>query len=423
MLGPPSADPRRSLGGPSADPRRSLGGPSAVTWRSLGGPSAVPRRSLGGPSAVPRPSLGGPPAVRRRSHGGPSAVPRRSVGGPSAVPRSDQHGNLVRVKKGEDVESDGDYFEVMPDGTVRLKAGKKKIDINKLTDDDLRRLGIDPRNMTKEEIARKLKEMFGDQIEITRGGDKIGLKHIDDYGSDVDTDDLANDSDLDTSTLRGQKRIRVLMKRGGPAMVEQMKKLIEDSLLTDLQHTHPEERDASIDFLCHYRLVDPNKLDMYARAFVVEDDDKDGVVYPREAKIALEGVPSIQAISKKQLEYILKVLDIDRETKFTFRMFSVMTALAERVTHMDQYSKSLLDICNTMDIYRKMELYKSMFYCNVEGDRDSNYIKAESLTIELIAGGLNWDQQQFVMERMKPNEFREVGVTRRYNRFKNLFIS
>ena len=67
-----------------------------------------------------------------------------------------------------------------------------------------------------------------------------------------------------------------------------------------------------------------------------------------------------------------------------------------------------MDICNTMDIYRKMELYKSMFYCNVEGDRGSNYIKAESLTIELIAGGLNWEQQQFVMERMKPNEFREV---------------
>ena len=58
------------------------------------------------------------------------------------------------------VESDGDYFEVMPDGTIRLKAGKKKIDINKLTDDDLRRLGIDPRNMTKEEIARRLKVRY-----------------------------------------------------------------------------------------------------------------------------------------------------------------------------------------------------------------------------------------------------------------------
>ena len=44
--------------------------------------------------------------------------------------------------------------------------------------------------------------MFGDQIEITRDGQKVGLKHIDDYGSDVDTDDLANDSDLDTSTCK-----------------------------------------------------------------------------------------------------------------------------------------------------------------------------------------------------------------------------
>ena len=49
---------------------------------------------------------------------------------------------------------------MMPDGTIRLKAGKKKIDINKLTDDDLRRLGIDPRNMTKEEIARRLKVSY-----------------------------------------------------------------------------------------------------------------------------------------------------------------------------------------------------------------------------------------------------------------------
>ena len=39
--------------------------------------------------------------------------------------------------------------------------------------------------------------------------------------------------------------------------------------------------DASIDFLTHYQLVNPNKIEPYARAFVVEDDDKDGVVYPR----------------------------------------------------------------------------------------------------------------------------------------------
>lgn len=30
-----------------------------------------------------------------------------------------------------------------------------------------------------------------------------------------------------------------------------------------------------IDFVTHYRLVDPNKLESYAKAFVVEDDDLD----------------------------------------------------------------------------------------------------------------------------------------------------
>ena len=55
-----------------------------------------------------------------------------------------------------------------------------------------------------------------------------------------------------------------------------------------------------------------------------------------------------------------------------------------------------------------MALYKAMFYTNVESDRDPNYIQADSLKIELMAGGLNWTQQEFIMDRMKPNRFREV---------------
>lgn len=56
-----------------------------------------------------------------------------------------------------DPESDGDYFETLADGTVVLRKGKKKIDISKLSEADLRKLGIDPRTMSKEEIARILK--------------------------------------------------------------------------------------------------------------------------------------------------------------------------------------------------------------------------------------------------------------------------
>lgn len=64
-----------------------------------------------------------------------------------------------------------------------------------------------------------------------------------------------------------------------------------------------------------------------------------------------------------------------------------------------------------------MDLYKAMFYCNIESDRDINFIKAESLKIELIAGGLNWKQQEHVMSRLKPNYWMEVGISTTVNSF------
>ena len=51
-----------------------------------------------------------------------------------------------------------------------------------------------------------------------------------------------------------------------------------------------------------------------------------------------------------------------------------------------------------------------MFYHNRRGDRDGNYIKADSLKIELIAGGLNWKQQQHIMNKMEVNNWGEVNV-------------
>lgn len=73
------------------------------------------------------------------------------------------------------------------------------------------------------------------------------------------------------------------------------------------------------------------------------------------------------------------------------------------------YCKNLLNICDLADIERKLQLYKQMFYCNSSGDRDPNYIKCESLMIELIAGGLSWQQQDYVMSQLRPNSWREVS--------------
>ncbi|XP_041349516.1 uncharacterized protein LOC121368836 [Gigantopelta aegis] len=320
----------------------------------------------------------------------------------------DEHGNLKGKKKIErhpSAESDGDYFEVDEKGEIKLKHGKKKIDLSKLTHDDLRKLGIDP-NLSKQEIARQLQERFG--IRVVDKGKKIGTKRLEDYGSNADTDELANDSDLDITTLKGTRRVNVLMRRGGQTLLDHIKRLLNESRLQDDYPKDLDER-GDIDFLAHYRLVDKNRLESYARAFGVEDDDLDTILTADETRTALEGVPSIQQITEKQMDYVLKVLKIDDASQITFRMFAVISALSERVTQMDPLAKRLMEICDLLDIQRKMDLYQSMFYWNVNSDRDTNFIKADSLRIELIAGGLNWKQQEYIMERLQPNNYNEIS--------------
>ena len=63
--------------------------------------------------------------------------------------------DLEIIDKGKEFD-DGNYFEMGADGQVKLKPGKK-IDLSKLSKDDLKKMGIDPDTMTKEEISRKLK--------------------------------------------------------------------------------------------------------------------------------------------------------------------------------------------------------------------------------------------------------------------------
>ncbi|KAJ8301113.1 hypothetical protein KUTeg_020100 [Tegillarca granosa] len=95
-------------------------------------------------------------------------------------------------------EEQEEILEVGADGKMRLK--KKKFDLQDLDNETLRKLGIDP-SLSNVEIAKRLKALFGDQIQITDGGRIIGTKHVDDFDSDMDDDMLADQEDLDLSTL------------------------------------------------------------------------------------------------------------------------------------------------------------------------------------------------------------------------------
>lgn len=66
------------------------------------------------------------------------------------------------------------------------------------------------------------------------------------------------------------------MRKGGNELLGYMKKIVDDSALITVP-MEP-EMDAGIDYLSAYRLVDQKHVDSYARAFVVEDDKKTGII-------------------------------------------------------------------------------------------------------------------------------------------------
>ncbi|XP_061187777.1 uncharacterized protein LOC133195840 [Saccostrea echinata] len=330
-----------------------------------------------------------------------------TIGGESTFVDDASENTTDKKDKEEDKErAKSPVMERGADGKLRPK--KKKIDVNELDADTLRKLGIDP-NLSKKEIAKKLKELFGDDIQVTDGGEVIGTKGINEFDPDMTDDQLADMEDLDLSTISGKRRVNILFKRGGSALRQHFERILKACTLREDKALDLDERDSSIDFLNHYRLVDPMNLDSYAKAFVVEDTDYDTVLNSSDAKIALDGIEMLQHMTDKQLDYVFKVLHIDEASQVTFKMFAVITALCERVTNMDELSKHLLDICNLADVERKLELYKAMFYHNIPSYRDTNYVTSDSLKIELIAGGLNWKQQEFVMKKLEPSRYGEIS--------------
>ncbi|XP_038068901.1 trichohyalin-like [Patiria miniata] len=218
--------------------------------------------------------------------------------------------------------------------------------------------------------------------------------------------------------FQGVRKVHHAFRKDKGVLTEHLKRVLDTaSELTDprpgerVEVSRGSDRGAweSVDFISHFRLVENYKLDPLGRAFVVEDVDYDCSLNGQEMRAAVEGVPSLSTIKPKQLEYVLKVLNIDDHTAVSFKMFAVVAGVCERMCNMDSFGKYILDKTDLLDIARKMALYKSIFYCNVNSERSDNHITAESLRIELMAGGLNREQERYIMSKMNPNEYGEIS--------------
>jgi len=59
------------------------------------------------------------------------------------------------------------------------------------------------------------------------------------------------------------------------------------------------------------------------------------VCWLQDARVALEGVNSIAGMTEKQMDYVMKILDVQPHDHLSFRMFGVAAALSDRVTKME----------------------------------------------------------------------------------------
>ena len=49
----------------------------------------------------------------------------------------------------------------------------------------------------------------------------------------------------------------------------------------------------------------------------------------------MEGVTSLSGMNEKQIQYVMKVIDLQPHDQLSFRMFGVAAALSERITKME----------------------------------------------------------------------------------------
>jgi len=92
---------------------------------------------------------------------------------------------------------------------------------------------------------------------------------------------------------------------------------------------------------------------------------------------------------------LFQVLELFPGSRITFKMFSVTTALCERVTVLDAFVKQLVEDLDLFDLECKLGMFRNMFF--VTGDYSVTFITADQLRIELKAGGLNQKQEDHVI--------------------------
>ncbi|KAL8570601.1 hypothetical protein ACOMHN_008958 [Nucella lapillus] len=154
-------------------------------------------------------------------------------------------------------------------------------------------------------------------------------------------------------------------------------------------------------FLAKYCILNASTTDQYRYTFEQLDEGQKGYLTEEETAYGLRAInPSLSTSETAYLYRVMRLAGHDVTRATGFRLFSILAALSQRVSTLDEWARSMMAQLDYKTLERKMFLCKSLWECNV--DEDSGGISLDQLMVELRAGGVSPHHQREVRHRLAP---------------------
>ena len=129
---------------------------------------------------------------------------------------------------------------------------------------------------------------------------------------------------------------------------------------------------ATADYLSQFCILDEVTLRKYETVFAAADRSGSGTLNTNELAAALRTACD-KPLTDREMEFVLRVLDLidvagpkDAKLKqsLNFRLFSVVAALTERVTKLDDKLRQTINTMEFNGLEAKLKTAKDLFYVN-----------------------------------------------------------
>ncbi|XP_050392115.2 uncharacterized protein LOC126810848 [Patella vulgata] len=153
------------------------------------------------------------------------------------------------------------------------------------------------------------------------------------------------------------------------------------------------------DFLAKYCIFDKINRNIIQHVFDTVDEKKCGWLDCTETMVALRSINN--KLTYTEEEYLYRVIEMTGY-KVThgadFKLFSILAALSTKISSLDSWMKNILGNMDFKTLEMKLFMCKTLWECNV--DKETTTIPLEQLMIELRAGGVSFEHECQVRQKL-----------------------